>query len=176
MKTYLYTSLLLVLTLFATTSCSKRKVDSSENVSESTTIIIRDTISSSELSEQEINKQLEKEGLDASPRKEHSSVTVVDPEHFSKLKKYNVVVATLSQPKGVEKLKKSFDKAGVDYFVVKSLSGRLFHFIVHSSDSEAEAIKARGKFLLENVVDKTRQEIWNEHEIYMTDTYILIKK
>lgn len=103
-----------------------------------------------------------------------TNVVTSNPSNAGQLKKYSVVVSTLSKQDGVDKLSKSLDKTGINYFVVKS--GGLFMFVVASSDSEADAIKARKDFLLKTTLDKSRQQIWNDYEIEVTDAYILEKK
>lgn len=103
-----------------------------------------------------------------------NNVTTVNPAEVGKLMRYNVVISTLSKQDGVNRLSKTLDKEGIKYFVVKS--NGLFMFVVGSSDSEEAAIKARKDFLLKTTVDKSRQQIWKDYEIEITDTYILERR
>ena len=101
-------------------------------------------------------------------------VKTANPAQAGRLMKYNVVISTLSQESGVKRLSSSLDKAGISYFVVRT--GGLYMFVVESSDSLESAIKARKDFLLKTTVDKSRQQIWKDFEIEITDTYILEKR
>ena len=106
--------------------------------------------------------------------KPSSNVKTVNPAQAGKLMKYNVVISSLSQESGVKRLSNSLDKSGIGYFVVKS--GGLYLFVVESSDSLESAIEARKKFLLKATVDKSRQQIWKDYEIEVTDAYILERR
>lgn len=106
--------------------------------------------------------------------KPSTNVKTVNPAQAGKLMKYNVVISSLSQESGVKRLSASLDKSGISYFVVRS--GGLYLFVVESSDSLESAIEARKNFLLKATVDKSRQQIWKDYEIEVTDAYILERK
>lgn len=175
MKTLYYTSLFAIL-LFATTSCfnkGEKHIPVEENP-----VIIHDTITVYEdmdgntITDQQAQKELERLGLDGS---RGQNVQVSNTGDIQRLNKFSVIVATLAEEKGVDKLKKTFEKAGVYHFVVKNPSNR-YYFVVHSSDSEQEAIRARAEFILDNAKDKSRAEIWQQHHIFVIDAFILEKK
>lgn len=165
MKAIFYTTLLALLVL-GSTSCLKSRPPKTED----SPLIVHDTPARS--SEEQ---QLDERGLGGNVRKELQNVKVVNTGDIQKLKKYSVVVATLTQPKGIEALKKFFDRDGIQHFVVKNPQGR-YYFVVSSSDSEEEAMKARANFLLANTVNKSRQDIWEQYYIQLTDTFILEKE
>lgn len=100
---------------------------------------------------------------------------IQEVKSFEDLKKYSVVVATLTNPLGVENLEKAFADSGVEYAVVTNPVGR-YHFVLCTSDSRVEASKVRTNFLLKYIVNKSKNEIWNQFRVHLTDAFVLEKK
>lgn len=169
MKALFYTTLLSLL-VFASASCVKKApvqtVDSP--------VTVEDTPARSNEG-QDPRQKLNELGMGGDVKREKQNVKVVNTGDIQKLKKYSVVVATLTQPKGIESLKQFFDRDGIKHFVVQNPQGR-YYFIISSSDSEEEVMKARANFLIENTVNKSRQDIWEKYYIQLTDTFILEKE
>lgn len=108
------------------------------------------------------------------PIKEELKEVKVSVDHVS-LKKYNVVVASLSMEEGVARLKSAFTQAGIAHTVVKNGSGNLSHFVVFSSDSREEAAEGRNKFIA-NHAGRSQGDLLQQYGITMTDLYIWEKK
>lgn len=106
------------------------------------------------------------------PREAPRKTSIKNIQDVSQLKKYSVVAATLTQPNGIAALKDFFDRDGIDYAVVRNPSGS-YYFVIATSDSEEEAVKARGVFLLQSTVDKSREDIWQRYYIQLTDAFIM---
>ena len=104
-----------------------------------------------------------------------SSVPGLKDVDFSQVKKFNVVVASLSKEDGVKRLTAAFDKAGIKHIVVKNEAGGLHHFVVYSCDTKEEAAEARKKFMQE-YSNRNRNDIWKQFGITMTDSYIWEKR
>lgn len=165
MKINFYTALLTILFL-GLFSCVKKQPKQIEDDS----IIVYDTPARGEVVEdiQSADKEMQPVA------NEGQNVQSFKTDNYNQLKKYNVIVATLTQYNGVEALERFFDRDGIDYFVVKNPSGS-YYFIIHSSDSEDAAMKARSEFLVRNVVNKSRNDIWQQYYIQLTDAFILEK-
>lgn len=118
--------------------------------------------------------RLDELGMGGEVRKDKQNVKVVNTGDIKKLKKYSVVVATLTKQKGIRALEGFFKRDGVEHFVVKNPQGR-YYFIISSSDSEEVAMRARADFLIEHTVNKSRKDIWEQYYIQLTDTFILEK-
>lgn len=203
MRIFTYLTLLLLATFALTfTSCSKKKkkavtaspvnvYDSSDKALEEERISIEETINinenvdslkskpSSTTTAATSGKTSSSSATTASTkkkddvRKTSAKVETMKKADGKRLKKYNVVIATLSKQSGVNRLSKSLDQDGINYFVANDKRSGYYFFVVASSDSEAEAIEARKEFLKKATVNKTRKEIWDQYDIYVTDTYIL---
>lgn len=104
-----------------------------------------------------------------------SSVSGLKDVDFSQVKKFNVVVASLSKEDGVKRLTAAFDKVGIKHIVVKNEAGGLHHFVVYSCDTKEEAAEARKKFIQE-YSNRNRSDIWKQFGITMTDSYIWEKR
>lgn len=158
MKIYFYTTLLTILFL-GLFSCVKKQ---SEPV-EDNPVIVYDTPARGEVIEDH-----------QSGARETQHVQSFKTDNYNQLKRYNVIVATLTQSNGIEALKRFFERDGIDYFVVRNPSGS-YYFIIHSSDSEDAAMKARSEFLVRNAVNKSRNDIWQQYYIQLTDAFIFEK-
>ena len=159
MKIIFYTASLSVLLSGLFLSCMRKKIEATED----SAVMVYDTPARGQIiTDQEERADKKEEGLS------------FKTDDYNKLKKYSVIVATLTQPRGVEALRNFFDRDGIDYFVVRGPENK-YHFIIHSSDSEEVAMKARGEFLIRNTVDKSRDDIWHQYYIHLTDTFILEK-
>lgn len=159
MKAIFYTTLLSFF-LLGLSFCTK-KVKSVED----SEVIVYDTPARGEDTDQQ-------QSTDQEERRGQENTLSFKTDDFYKLKRYNVVVATLTQPNGVEALKRFFERDGIDYFVVRSPEGK-YYFMVHSSDSEEAAMDARSAFLVRTTVDKSRQELWHQYYVQLTDAFIL---
>lgn len=155
--------------LFSVASCNKR----TEEAKEDDELIVYETPAKDALGE-EIDALANADTI-KNVKKTTAKVSTLKKEDAKKLMRYNVVVATLTQQSGVDKLSKSFDKAGIFYFVVKDRSG-YYMFVVGSSDSLEDAIADRKEFLLQATLDKTRKQIWNQFDIEVTDAYIMERR
>lgn len=158
MKTIFYTTLFSFLLLGLFSSCVKKTPKETEDAA----VIVYDTPARSEtVQTQEVKKEVEK-------------TPFFRTDDYYKLKKYSVVAATLTQPNGVNALKSFFDRDGINHFVVRGPESKYF-FIIYSSDSEEDAMRARSEFLVRNTVNKSRDDIWHQYYIQLTDTFILEK-
>lgn len=88
-----------------------------------------------------------------------------------KLKKYNVVVASLLMEQGADKLMETLKKANEPYFVAKS--GSYFTFIVGSFDKKEDAIAYRIKILDKYPRKYSEEELFNTYGIIFSDTWVL---
>lgn len=163
MRALFYTTLLSFLVL-ASVSCVRKEPAKTED----SPVIMEDTPARG-VGGQNTN------GLGGEVKRERQNVKVVNTGDIQKLKKYSAVVATLTQPKGIEALKQFFERDGIKYFVVKNPQNR-YYFIISSSDSEDEVLQARASFLIANTVDKSRRDIWEKYYIQLTDIFILEKE
>lgn len=184
----IFTLITLTLTVFSLTftSCGKKKskkvtntpvnvYDSSDKALEEEKMSIEESISVEE--NDSANAKEEPKTAPAKTeevRKTKAPVEAVKKADVKKLMKYNVVIATLSQPAGVKRLSDALDKDGIEYFVARS--NGYYLFVVGSADSEDAAIEARKNFLLKATVNKSRQDIWKQYDILVTDTYILERR
>lgn len=167
MRAIFYTTLLFVMT-FLTVSCVKKEA---QEVADSP-VIVHDVESDTPARSGDVaNGQASNDGV----RREVQNVKVVNQGDIQRLKKYSVVVATLTKQYGINALKKFFERDGIDHFVVKNPKGQ-YYFIISSSDSEEVAMKARADFLIKHTVDKSRKDIWEQYYIQLTDTFILEKE
>lgn len=96
---------------------------------------------------------------------------VINKTDESKLKKYNVVVASLLMEQGADKLTETLKKANEPYFVAKS--GSYFTFIVGSFDKKEDAIAYRIKILDKYPRKYSEEELFNTYGIIFSDTWIL---
>lgn len=167
MRAIFYTTLLFTLT-FLSVSCVKKEA---QEVADSP-VIVHDVESDTPARSGDI---ADVESNNAGVRREVQNVKVVNEGDIQRLKKYSVVVATLTKQYGINALKKFFERDGIDYFVVKNPKGQ-YYFVISSSDSEEVAMKARADFLIKHTVDKSRKDIWEQYYIQLTDTFILEKE
>lgn len=169
MKALFYTTLLFLI-IFTSASCVKRAADETKD----SPVIVHDTPARSG-EELDPRQRLNELGMGGEVRRERQNIKVVNTGDIQKLKKYSAVVATLTQQKGIEALKQFFNRDGIQHFVVKNPQGR-YYFVISSSDSEEEVMKARANFLIAHTVNKSREDIWRQYYIQLTDTFILEKE
>lgn len=96
---------------------------------------------------------------------------VVDKSDASKLKKYNVVIASILMEDGVKRLTKALDKAKEPYFLAKS--GSYFTVIVGSFDKKEDAMEYRIKILDKYPRRYSESELFNTYGIVFSDTWML---
>lgn len=96
---------------------------------------------------------------------------VVDKSDAPKLKKYNVVIASILMEDGVKRLTNALDKANEPYFLAKSDS--YFTVIVGSFDKKEDAMEYRIKILDKYPRRYSESELFNTYGIIFSDTWIL---
>lgn len=98
---------------------------------------------------------------------------VVPRSQYTKhLKKYNIIIATLSSQEGVDRLKKKFDSDDQRNLIVRNDKG-LYYFVLASYDKESEVIAG-----VKSVADKytnrySRNELIRKYGIPFSDIWIL---
>lgn len=171
MRAIFYTTLLICTTFFAASCVKKTKPEV-----ESSSVIVHDGGTPARSGEgQDSRQRLDEIGMGGDVKREKQNVKVVNTGDVQKLKKYSVVVATLTKQKGITALQRFFDRDGIQHFVIKNPQGR-YYFVIASSDSEEVAMEARANFLIEHTVNKSRKDIWEQYYIQLTDTFILEKE
>lgn len=100
-----------------------------------------------------------------------AKLKVVNKADESKLKRYNVVVASLLMEEGANKLMEALKKANEPYFVAKS--GSYFTFIVGSFDKKEDAVAYRVKILDKYPRKHSEEELFQTYGIIFSDTWLL---
>lgn len=90
------------------------------------------------------------------------------------LKQYSVIIATLSKPAGVERLKKAFVTSNDHLFFVKNEVG-LYYAIIGSYDTESEASQKIRRIQMEYTNLYTSDQLFNRYGITFADMWILRK-
>lgn len=189
MKVYRCTPLFCLLSLlFVLSSCSKRKPVELERIDDNLMVIYEtipglSTDADKHLKEVKLGDSAEQTyaQVDSVPMvetpvvAEPKSLETDIPTTFFDLRRYNVVVASLSKEDRLEAMKQTFVEEKLPCSVVKSPSRSLYFFIICSTDSKEEADAVRKQFLSEERAE-TRKIIWNRHFVTTDDAYILENK
>jgi len=96
---------------------------------------------------------------------------VVNKADESKLKKYNVVIASILMEEGANKLMEALKNANEPYFVAKS--GSYYTFIVGSFDKKEDAVAYRIKILDKYPRKQSEEELFQKYGIIFSDTWLL---
>lgn len=101
-------------------------------------------------------------------------VRFIDESDQNLLKQYSVIIATLSKPAGVERLKKAFATSNDHLFFVKNEVG-LYYAIIGSYDTESEASQKIRRVQMEYTNLYTSDQLFNRYGITFADMWILRK-
>lgn len=99
-------------------------------------------------------------------------LTVLNKADESKLKKYNVIIASLKMESGKNRLSTSFNSANENYFVARSGAG-YYTFVVGSFEKRGDAIAYRSKIVNKYTSRYSENELFNTFGIIFTDAWIL---
>ncbi|MDR1089605.1 MAG: hypothetical protein LBL79_00900 [Prevotella sp.] len=91
------------------------------------------------------------------------------------LKQYSVIIAALSKPAGVERLKKAFATSSDQIFFVRNELG-LYYAIIGSYDAEYQAVEKIRRVYMEYTNLYTTEQLMNKYGITFTDLWILRRK
>lgn len=99
-------------------------------------------------------------------------LTAINKADESKLKKYNVIIASLRMETGKTRLSSSFDSANEQYIVARS-GGGLFTFVIGSFENRGDAIAYRNKIINKYTSRYSENELFRTFGIPFTDAWIL---
>lgn len=99
-------------------------------------------------------------------------VELINENDRDRLKQYSVVIAALSKPAGVERLKKAFDASGDQIFFVQNELG-INYAIIGSYNTENEASEKIRKVYTEYTNRYTTEQLMNKYGISFAGLWIL---
>lgn len=99
-------------------------------------------------------------------------LTALNKGEDSKLKKYNVIIASLRLESGKTRLSKSFDSANEKYILARS-GGGLYTFVIGSFENRGDAIAYRNKIINKYTSRYSENELFRTFGIPFTDAWIL---
>ncbi|WP_165025841.1 hypothetical protein [Dysgonomonas sp. ZJ279] len=91
------------------------------------------------------------------------------------LKKYSVVIASLSKKEGVERLKLAFEEADEPVVIAKNNKG-IYYFILGSYDEKNDAVEKRTEVREKYVNRYSRAELLKQYAIPFSDVWIAVNE
>ncbi|GHV13689.1 hypothetical protein FACS1894169_01230 [Bacteroidia bacterium] len=101
-------------------------------------------------------------------------VRFINEDDRDRLKHYSVIIAALSKPASVERLKKAFATSSDQIFFVQNELG-IHYAIIGSYDTEHEASDKIRRVYMEYTNPYTTEQLFNKYGIKFTDLWILKK-